>query len=338
MVSLWILLAGCTADAERLLVVDGREGVYDLVERAVPELTDPGRMRGTLGDGTVAGAFLEADGDIWYEGGGTVRVDHVVQDGVGVPTDADGLTLWSYYHTLSALKVELEDLGIPVEPVFPVPFAYQPSLGLTTDVTENAAYVGGGVHHFILLADPTGARLPLAANPLVIRHEFGHALFHDRVHGSKDAYDTSIASIYMRHLNEGFADMVATLLLDDPDVLGASFDDSTDRRVDGDAVTLEPDPVDPYSRGTVYASLAWDVRTHTDPGFALRHAVETLEVWKEHPGIRDSDRADDITVQDDWATLYIDRVLADRPEHTDALCSAHATRFPDQPEPTPCGS
>lgn len=333
-----LALAACAPPTpDRYLVVDGRAGDYALVDAPIPELTNPTRMRGSLGDGTnggyLDGELVDGDiADVRYAGGGALALEYVVQDGVAVPIHADGLELFSYYRALSALRTDLDELGIPTDTVFPVPFAYQPSVAGAL-LSSNAAYVSGGVHLFVLLPGGNGLDVPLAANPGVIRHEFGHALFSSIVGGGVRADAPWILEPEVSALNEGFADMVATLSLDDPDFIGLSVDLGGARDVRGDR-TIEDaaDPAeDPYSRGTVYASLAWDVREVTDPGSTLRCAVDALERWAAT-----SPWDDGLEGIDTWAERFVEEVAGDDPSVADEVCAAHGRRFPGRPVPEPC--
>lgn len=342
--ALALLLAACTpARPELFTVVDGDRGDYQLVSRPIPELDDPYLMRGSLGNGH-AGGFLDQvdDGSFRYAGGGRLAVDYAVLDGVGVPLDADGIAMWSYYHTLSATRIQLIDLGLDADAVFPVDFAFQPSAGGLGLVTSNAAYVSGGAHVFALLADPVGADLPLAANPVVIRHELGHALFQSIVLGDPRAYDMALAGDQaIKALNEGFADVVASMLVDDPDILGASFPDSLafERRLDGSATTTTAAPVSdtPYGRGTVYASFAWDLRIATDdPGLVLIAAIDGLDRWAAA-----SNWPTEPARVDRWALDTFDALLERRPsapELQQAACDALERRFPDLVRNSRCSS
>lgn len=330
----WWWIAGCTATpADLFLVVDGREGVYDVVPAEIPELTDPVAMRGTLGDGLVGG-FLDAE-SLEYSGGGPIQVRYSVEGGVAVPHTDDGLVLWSYYHTLSRFRVELEEQGIDVEPIFPVPFAYQPSIYGAVITATNAAYASSGIHLFLLLADSTRSDLPLAANPGVVRHEFGHALFQLIVAGSVE----TAAPTDSRALNEGFADALATLSLDDPRFLEQSipvlswFPLAEERRVDADATTATADSIigNPYSRGTVYASLAWDFRELTNPEIALELVVASLKEWAAVEDWTGTEEA-----MDKWARIFTTNAVEARPATTDALCAKFVERFPDTLLPAGC--
>lgn len=326
-----LTLAACTPSRPDLFtVVDGTRGAYALTQAPIPELDDPYLMRGSLGDGH-AGGYLDQleDGSFRYAGGGRLAVDYAVVDGVGVPLDADGIAIWTYYHTLSTTRTQLDGLGIDVDVLFPVDFAFQPSAGGLGLVTSNAAYVSGGAHVFALLADPVGADLPLAANPVVVRHELGHALFQTIVLGEPRAYDAVLSGdTALKALNEGFADIVASMLLDDPDILGASFPVSvaSERRLDGDASTDTAAPVEdtPYGRGTVYASYAWDLRLATDdPDLVFQAAVEGLARWTQENGWPT------VPAQvDHWALHTFDALVVRYPASRDAACVALERRFP----------
>jgi hypothetical protein len=318
------LVAGCgPASAQRFLVVDGREGGYALVEAAIPALTDPVRMEGELGDGLVGG-YVRLD-ELEYRGGGPIRVRYTVQDGLAVPHTDDGLVLWSYYHTLGVLQEELEALGVDPSPVFPVDFAYQPNVAGSLFTTTNAAYLGSGIHLFALLADTAQTDLPLAANPGVIRHEFGHALFQQIVAGGVQMTAPSDSPHEVRALNEGFADMLATLTLDDPGFLSLSLP-MPDRRVDEDASVSGAAAVEdnPYSRGTVFASLAWDLRELTDPDTALLLAVGAMQHWAE---LQPPPWEEGLAGIDRWASVFVQDVVAARPDLEQAMCEAYMARM-----------
>ena len=319
----WLALAawGCgPGEASRFLVVDGREGDYDLVEAPIPELRDPRRMRGALGDGSVGG-YLSLQ-ERAYRGGGPISVRFHTEGRLAVPHTDDGIVLWSYYHALSKFREELLDLGVDVEPIFPVDFAYQPNVGGILFTTTNAAHAGSGFHLFALLADTPKTDLPLAANPGVIRHEFGHAMFQLLVVGDVQRKSSVIEDSEVKALNEGFADMVASLSLDDPNFLAISLP-VPGRRVDEDATLLDTDPVksNPYSRGTVYASLAWDLRELTDPDTALVTAVGALQRWAEEEAWKDG-----LDGVDRWMQLFVEDAIALDPALARPMCEAYRQR------------
>lgn len=332
--ALILLWLGCAPELpERYQVLTGREGDYAIVEAPIPELRDARRMLGDLGDGRVGG-YLSGDlselDSLAFAGGGRLAVEYHVQDGVGVPLHPDGLELFSYYHALSAVRAELDALGIDTGAVFPVPFAYQPSVGGAV-LSSNAAYVAAGVHMFVLL--PGGFDVPLTANPGVVRHELGHALFSAIVAGDVFAPSPQLRAPEVAALNEGFADMLGTLSLDDPDFITLSWDLGGTRDVRGDATLASAAPVelDPYSRGTVYASFAWDLRELTDPDFALTAAIDALASWAE---ARSWERGQ--AGVDAFAARLAERAIAERPGIASALCAAHERRFDGLPRPDAC--
>ncbi len=325
---LWLVGCVSTEVPDRLLAVDGYGGDYALTEVSIPELTDPRRMQGSLGNGEVGGVLLDEGGRVVYRGGGPLVIDYVVQDDVGVPLDGDAILLWSYYRSLASARQQLDEVGISTDRVFPVDFVFQPQVEGFSLVATNAAYVAGGGHRFLLLADTVQAPLPLAANPLVIRHELGHAVFQDVVAGGVFVYDQVIfTDARVAALQEGFADAVATLLLDDPDVLGQSLPSlAAARDVTGDATLAEAAPVDedPYSRGTVHASFVWDLRELSTRELALRATVDGLVAWAERQGFRDDD---DPVLVDRYARLVLEAALAEDPSLEAPLCEAFVRRF-----------
>ncbi|MCB9762323.1 MAG: hypothetical protein H6739_21165 [Alphaproteobacteria bacterium] len=342
-----LLGAGCVSSQvpDRFLVVDRQDGEYGTFARAMPALTDPRHMDGELGRGFRGGFFrislLSEDLDVEYVEGGAIDLRYVVRDGMGVPLDEDGLILWTYYHTLAAARGQLTEAGIDLSGIFPINFAYQP-IFVTEDFFsgENAAYVSGGVHMFMLLPDMVEEVIPLAANPGVIRHEFGHALFHAVTVGDPKAsapYDSldDDTSSSVSALDEGFADMLATLTLDDPNFFVISIPSMQSRDVTGDwqaspALYPSGDPLnfDPYALGTVYASLAWDLRERTSPETALEHVIGALEDWAAEEAWSAPDR---------WAELLVEHAYADSASLGLSMCDAYAFRFPDNTAPEPCG-
>ncbi|MCB9741164.1 MAG: hypothetical protein H6740_00890 [Alphaproteobacteria bacterium] len=350
-----LLLLACASDERpaTYLVVDGEAGVYALAERSIPELEDPRAMWGSLGDGHRGGAievslFAEQT-QARYTGGGRVELLYTVEDGLGLPLDEDGLILWSFYHTLSRADAELAPLIPELDAVFPVDFAYQPAYSvMELSSGTNAAYISGGAHLFMLLPDMMDGPVPIAANPAVIRHELGHALFRALGAGDPRAqapWDDQVDAVpvnCIRALDEGFADMLSTLSLQDPDVLAASIPGLDTRDVrEGWTATEDLYPTadsaallfDPYALGTVYASLAWDLRDLVeaeggDPVQApLLAVMEATRRWQEEAAWSDPDR---------WAALLIEVTDEEAFADTAALCAAYATRLPLAATPELC--
>lgn len=330
-VSLLLALAGCTPDLSgRPLWVIARDddGSYGLAPRELPELADPARL---IGDRAVGwrGGTLTLDG---YRQGGALRIDATEADGALVALDTDGLVLWSFYAHFVDATDDLAARGFDVSPILPVDVAFQPASFLDFSAVENAAYVLGQ-RTFIVFPDALDS-VPLAANAGVVRHEFGHAWFEllsTGESGGEVAWATEASTegaLKIRSLNEGFADTVASLTLDDPAFIEASLD-MPDRNVSNDvtATGRYPEPedtsilaaltYDPYALGSVYAGLAWDVREATDPEVALDLAVAAVTAWGAEGNWDDTDR---------YVTLYIE--LADGTAR-DAACDSAAFRFPE---------
>lgn len=349
MLLLTLIACASTDTPGSLLVVDRLGEGYGVVPRSLPELQDPRTMEGTLGRGFRGGFFriqlsqAATEVSITYVEGGTFDVHYVIDEGVGVPLDEDGLVLWTYYHTMASVRGELTERGYDVSPIFPINFAYQPVFSFQDFTSgENAAYVAGGVHMFMLLPDMLDSVIPLAANPGVIRHEFGHAFFQLLTVGDVHAVpevdpdeDPNIA-LAVSALNEGFADMVATLTLDDPAFMEMSLPDMGERDVRGDAAasaSLYPDAADgalaydPYALGTVYASFAWDLRELHTAEEALDWVIRGVEGWAAEDAQGDTDR---------WAELTLEASVDDRPGSAAAACAAYAARFPDNATPAVC--
>jgi hypothetical protein len=276
---------------ERLTVVTRTDdGDYVLAARDRGDLRDPRRLSGDLGRGYRGGRL-----DTEYHRGGQVDITWTMDGDTAVPLDEQGLILWSFWYHLADTRAILEAHGFDLTDVFPVSIAWTPQSVLDFRAAENAAFVLGQ-RTFVLFPDALDG-VPVAANAGVVRHETGHALFEVLVTGTSggripwiDAAPTE--QIAVRALNEGFADMVATLTLDEPRFIDDSIP-QPDRDVAGDAVagpgvyppqdasTLDVITFDPYRLGTVYASFVWDVREATDPDTALALAAGALTAWGE---------------------------------------------------------
>ena len=267
------------------------DGTYALVARDVPELADPVHVTGEIATGFRGGAFLANFEEIAldYHEGARLRVPWFEHDGALVAADADGLVSWSFYAHLADIRRELVDRGWDVDPIFPVRFAWQPITPQDFLGTENAAYVLGS-RTFVLFPDGLDG-VPLAANAGVVRHEFGHAWFELLTTGVSGRPSPVPAGDLnaVRALNEGFADMVAALSLDEPRFIDPSLP-LPDRDLSVDRVAIAaiyPDPddpllfgYDPYGLGSVYASFVWTVREETDERWATLDLVASaIELW-----------------------------------------------------------
>lgn len=309
------------------------DGSYGLSARDLPELTDPSKLIGDRGHGWRGGT-LTLDG---YHHGGALHIDAIESDGALLPLDEDGLVLWSFYADLVDATDALEARGYDVSPIVPVDIAFAPASFMDFSAVENAAYVLGQ-RAFVIFPDALSG-LPLAANAGVVRHEFGHAWFELLTTGRSGevvTWSTGVSTtgtLRIRALNEGFADTVASLTLDDPRFIEASLD-MPERAVTNDVISTDLYPTaadsdllgaltyDPYALGTVYAGFAWDVRVATDPDTALDLAQSAAAAWGAEAAWEDTDR---------YVALFVEH--AQGPAR-DAACASAAHRFPqiDLPE------
>lgn len=331
-------LAGCAPpDVDRLLVIDRLEdGSYDTVPRQVPELDDPRRLSGTLGTGWRGGLL----GISTYDRGARLDITWRADGDTGIPLYSDGLILWSYYAHLGATRADLSALGYDIEPIFPIDVAWNPVSVLDFQAVENAAY-SPGAHVFVIFPDLLSEGVPLAANAGVVRHEFAHAWF-SLITGELGQtppwqQGSTETTLRVSALNEGFADMIATLSLDEPrfiqDSLAMPSRDVTGdwRATTGKYPPSQPDVLDtlaydPYPLGTVFASLAWDIREATDPETALELVIASTEQWAAEGDWGDIDR---------FAELLVEAAQSEAP---DAACAAFEARFPEHEEPPSCAA
>ena len=349
--SVALLLISCAPpDAQRYLAwqVDG-DG-YVVAPRDMGAMRDLEGVSGTVGTVYQGGLItIENNGDTFYDGGRDMHVVYGVDGGVAVPTDEQGLLLWSFLGHLEDLAAELPDHGFEAAVFFPIDAAWSPVIpDLTLEMLpmENAAYATAG-HFFILLNDLIDKDIPLAANAGIVRHEFGHAAFHWLTTGGVmasspfDAVSLTAPSLYYSSLHEAFADSFAGLTLDDPNFFEGSLE-MPDRDMSGDhlldAVQLpeqfldetEDDPLaiwDPYPLGTVFASTAWDTREALDdPAEALAILTDGVLSWTDAGDFGDA-----------WGLLehWVD--AAPEGEARDGLCDAIHVRFGAAYVPSACG-
>ena len=333
-------LWGCTPSWDGPVVVLQRDdaGDYALAPRDL-DAFDAVRVAGPLGT-AWRGGQLQADG---YRTGGPVRVRGLSSPDGWVAADEDGLVLWSFYHALADADAALTELGgADLDPLWPVDIAWNPVSIYDFAAAENAAFANG-MHLFLLMPDRLDG-VPLAANAGVVRHELAHAWFEILTTGTSGGPDPLRAEpVWViqsaRALNEGFADAVAALSLDDPQFLSPSLDLPSRDVGREDAVAQiadypspDDDPVldlllgyDPYVLGTVYASFAWDVAAVTgDRAGTLASLADALAAWGDEAAWSDPDR---------WVALTLERVPADAQP---AACAAALRRFPHLVEPGPC--
>lgn len=273
-----VLLAACVGQAEQVLVYDYvGEGEHRIQPVTIPALTDIQRVEGELGRATLGGrlAYNDRVGLTWSQGQG-VSVAHVVDDGVFVPLDDQGLVLLSFYHHLAGVRDDIARRGYAadMDVIFPVTtIAWTPEQFTTdSEPVENAAY-SSQVNLFILYED-ANHRVPLGAHVGVVRHEFGHAWFSVL---TADWDDREVPVVPdSRALNEGWADIVSQLTLDDPAAI--PFEERNPRLDHNIDLWLESG--NPYDLGVVLAAFAWDMRLIIDdPAQTLELVVDALNVF-----------------------------------------------------------
>jgi len=346
---LWLLTACTGGDANRFQAYLTQEGAYRIGPRDLPTLRDPERIRGALGN-AYAGGVLDIDFqtyEITYIPGRDLQVQYVVQGGIAKPLDRDGLILFSFYGHLEDARDSLDAAGVDVSPLFPVSIGVTPAvpqLDLALMPVENAAYAPSA-NAFILLDDLEDREVPLAANAGVVTHELGHGVFHLLTSGDTYApkpFDVlGPAANGVSSLDEGFADMLAALVTNDPDFISASWD-MPERDVSGEqtsaAVPEEfgvPLPenaqdvtfYDPYPLGSVFAAVAWDVYESTgDRDATLVLITSAVEEW----AAREVPVQDQLSEEEALITAYRWLGVLEEigtPEQSAAVCESVGFRF-----------
>lgn len=305
MTSSILALVACTGgDANRFQAYLGDEsGNYRVAARTIPTLHDPERMRGALGK-AYAGGVLRFDltsYEVSYEEGRDLQVQYVVEGGVAKPLDRDGLILFSFFGSLQDASDTLTTAGVDISALFPVWIGVTPAVpspDLAFFPVDNAAYAPTA-NAFILLDDLDDREVPLAANAGVVTHELGHGVFH-LLTGANDPYAPKAFDVLgeaangVSSLDEGFADMLASLITGDPDFISASLD-MPERDVSGDQTSAGvpvdfnvPLPenaadatfYDPYPLGSVFAAVVWDIYEATgDRDATLVLITDAVREW-----------------------------------------------------------
>ena len=328
---LWLLSCAAPVPDRILAYAWQGDGTHDIEPVPLGVIDDPVRMVTELGTGYRGGylGFDDLFGDLNVEvrGGAPVHVQHVVLDGVFVPQDEQGLIFASFFHHLSGVRDEFVELGFGdvLDELFPVDGIYFGFTMLTELASfENAAFLSaGGVDGFVLF--PDGNRdVPLGAHNAVVRHEFSHGLVNTSIelfdNDRIDEAEAIISSFELTGVDEGFADLVAALTLDDPSALPIAERDLSVRRTIDDI-----DRDDPYSLGTVLASFVWRVRERIgDPEATLLLAYEALEAWDREAW----ERGETFALR--FADLFVTRVLERYPTERSFLCEQFEGRFQAQ--------
>lgn len=319
-------LWACSAPTDEMLAYVMQPDRSHLVE-PVPlgVVEDPVRMVTELGSARRGGyVTLENLENAHFRAGGPVHVRHVVQNGVFVPQDEEGLVLGSFFHHLGEARDRFEALGFgaAMSDLFPVDaVAFNPTLASDLLSFENAGYAETVDFHGFVLFPDGNREVPLGAHAGVVRHELAHGfvakqvpLF--RIENLLEAYRI-VGQTPLRAVNEGFADMVAVLTTDDAGVIPIEGRDAAELRTYEDI-----DENDPYSTGVVLASFAWRLREEVgDPEETLLLMIEALEQWDREG------RENGLTTPERFADWMAAAVLVEHPEATKVVCSELALRF-----------
>ncbi len=320
------LFAGCTDDFNQHLAYDYLgDGVHEVRPVQTPALTDVVRVDGELGPATVGGRVLDVDGRGIWQDGAPVTLDYVVDDGVLVPLDDQGLMLLSFYHHLAGARDDVAARGWQddMDAIFPVTaIAWIPAqMADPTGPIENALHITeqtlevSNFSVFVLLEDANDS-IPLAGHAGIARHEFAHAWFQVLM---RPLFNGNRVIRDRRALNEGFADTYAILSLDDP--MAIDFDGRDPRLPHTTDAYLESE--DPYELASVFAAFAWDARTLSDDADrTLELTIAALQDFSDFLSFPESNETTQqfgLMLYDQYATEIDDP----------ALCEMWLFRFPD---------
>jgi len=168
------------------------ESSFALVETELDRLDELDRLEGPELRVRRGGELIIQDikGSIVigrFEASGRPELRYAVEDGVVIPLDYPTLTMLSAYHQFSRVLDQVEAVaGLsvdeivsragPIEAFFEPRIRVEQGVGTTATVKLNAFYMAE-TKQFGLAQRAGVEGVPLAANPKVIAHEFGHALF-----------------------------------------------------------------------------------------------------------------------------------------------------------------
>jgi len=178
--------------------------------------------------------------------------------------------------------------------------------------------------------------VPIAAHQGVVRHEYGHALFGHLTTGfspscPEDPTDIPGNWVLWNEVNEGFADILATLTLDDPVFIETALpvarrDVRSEIHVASEELYIEGvETQDPYLVGSVVAAFAWDIREVVGTERPLSAAFTAAQRLREIPLQRDPE---ELLFAPDEFVLQMVRALSAEETALSAACMALQNRFP----------
>ncbi|MEN0065298.1 MAG: hypothetical protein AAGA48_24345, partial [Myxococcota bacterium] len=171
---------------------------------------------------------------------------------------------------------------------------------------------------FLLFPD-ANRDVPLAAHIGVVRHELSHGFVANAIDLFRfENRNVDIISAYDRSaVNEGFADLLPVLTLDDPKVIPLP-----EREVDVFRDLSFVDDEDFYTMGTVIASFVWRIRERVgDADETLLLAVDALERWEDEAWFEGE------TTAVRYADLFATVVINAHPEIRSFVCRQFQQRF-----------
>jgi len=232
------------------------------------------------------------------DGGEPVHLAWIERDGVVVPADYDSLAMLTAYYHMERTWLWLSEMGIPEARLDPLTTYYAPDLVDELDtllhlpLLDNAAYFLPA-RAFLILGVQDQDHAPVPANPGIIVHEYGHAVFQALVFGGQGGYVASLQTAdLLAAFNEGTADYLAAARTQDPNFLALSFpeeepyrDLSVRREFNPLMLDSAGDPAvayDPYVLGAVWASALWTIGEDNGHDWTVRQLLGALRALGDH--------------------------------------------------------
>lgn len=207
---------------------------------------------GSLKIQNIDGSLIVPNG---FSGGQTPEIRYLNRNGVALARDYNSFVQMSSFYQFEKIYQNMEKVvGFSAEEFFRqfgfISILFEPKIILKSDTTTtsqvgklNAAYVTGQ-KQFVLFKRSGIEEVPLATNPQVLSHEFGHALFEhvfyrnqtqtckepsstDELNArqSNSRFEGRLEAEYvMRGFNEGFADFISFGNVGSTDILRSSID------------------------------------------------------------------------------------------------------------------
>ncbi|MEN0068378.1 MAG: hypothetical protein AAGA48_40030, partial [Myxococcota bacterium] len=151
---LWWLGCASSPNIDAILAYEWQGDGHAVVPVPLGAIEDPVTMTTQLGPGRRGGFLREIEDGAELRGGEAVHLRHIVDDGVFVPQDEQGLMFSSFFHHAEGLRQEMVDYGFgeAMDELFPVDGVFF-SLSLVSELAnlENAAFLSTGDAQAFLL-------------------------------------------------------------------------------------------------------------------------------------------------------------------------------------------